>query len=288
MSLAEFAGPDRLDIAGRAALVAAALRSRGVPALRIVFGAGLWGKPGTLPQPVVLVDPSKVGLPVGQYLLPNVPVAFDVIRNALGITPPWLSEIHALVRPTPLPQAQVGDQISLPTPGRVGCRASWNGGSGFLTAGHVALAKGGQIYYGSNVLLGTVEEVSNPNGQGSTMMPDVGVVRAAPGVQISTTLGGTCSAGPNAAVDVHVGTVTSADIMGLCSFVYVPSVNGTYGDTYFTTQSVTVGGDSGAAVAIGNDIVGLVVAGTSNYTTYIQDIRYLVANVPSGVTGLTV
>jgi hypothetical protein len=83
--------------------------------------------------------------------------------------------------------------------------------------------------------------------------------------------------------------------MGFCSFVHWPKVGGTCGDTYFTTSSISTGGDSGAA-AIDNasNMVGTVIGGTAGYTTYIQDVRYQLAQAAHAVTpasslpGLTV
>lgn len=45
MSLAEFAGPEGLDLAGRAALVATAVQSRGRDSLEVVFSVGLMKDP---------------------------------------------------------------------------------------------------------------------------------------------------------------------------------------------------------------------------------------------------
>ena len=290
MSLAEFAGPERVDIAARAALVASALQGRGPGALEVVFSAGLMVEAEFeyRMQLMAMVTSKRVEQAPGRYFLPQVPTAMRIVVAALGLAEPpgWLHEIRALVMPPPEPQLAPGDPITHPTPGRVGCGASWNGGSGFITAGHVAQKVSTSIKNGGTSL-GTVLFANDPRGNVSPSA-DVGVVELAPGVTFSSPLSGTCAAGPNAAVQVFKGGGASARIMSFAPFVYVPSINGTYGDTYSTTQSVTSGSDSGSAVGLGTANVGIVVAGTANYTTYIQDVRYLVAAATPSVPGLTV
>ena len=75
-------------------------------------------------------------------------------------------------------------------------------------------------------------------------------------------------------------------------FVYWPRIGGTYGDAYLTTTSISSGGDSGSAVvdALTNSVIGLVVGGLAGMTTFIQDVRYQVAQAAAlgGLHGLTV
>jgi hypothetical protein len=288
MSLAEFAGPEQVDLAARAALVATSLQGRGREALEVVFSAGLMVEPVRGMQVMVMVASGMVEQPPGRYLLPEVPRAMQVVAAALGLpaAPGWVNEIRTLVMPPPEPQLAPGDPITNPTPGRVGCGASWTGGNGFLTAGHVAQKAKTSIMNGTTGL-GTVLFANDPTGN---MSPgaDVGVIELASGTTFTPSLSGTTAAAPNDSVQVLKGGSASADIMSFATFVYLPSISGTYGDTYSTTQSVTSGGDSGSAVGLSGANVGIVVAGTTNYTTYIQDIRYLIAAAKPSVPGLTV
>lgn len=294
MSLARFAGRDQADVAGRAALFSSALQSRGPAALQVIFGAGLIAADdGSNPrlEAVAFVNPDYVDeKPTDRRQnLRDVRVAFEVARQATGYDADnWLGDIRAWVLPPPLLQISPGARILASRAGTIGCEVSWASGTGFLTAGHVAGVKGHDVLAAKRKI-GTVEYVNDPRNCGTAPQADIGIVSYASGVALSPppALSGATVAGANSAVTVHTLKGASAQIMGYCSFIYLPSIHGTLGDTYFTTASVTAGGDSGCAVSSGNGIVGLVVAGTTNFTTYIQDIHYLLGQAGSASSGLT-
>jgi hypothetical protein len=96
MSLAEFAGPGRLDIAARAALISSVLQSRPIVDDDPVLGAGLvlWEKELF---PVVVVEKERVVSGAGHWPLQEVSEAYQIIRLALGRPDPeWLSEVGSV------------------------------------------------------------------------------------------------------------------------------------------------------------------------------------------------
>ncbi len=296
MGLAQFAGRERLDIAARAALLAGALQSSGSAAMEVIFGAGLIAlDDSSIPQlvPVALVNSEKVDHPRGQTSLSEVGQALQIANNALGLDAnSWLEGVRAWVMLPPSLRLSPGDRISSPAIGKIGCAASWTGGSGFLTAGHVAQAYGKDVYVGGSHV-GTVAYANDPRNGGTAIEADIGIVEYANGAFISPPprLSGTALASPSSSVTVHARAAASADIMGYCSYIFLPSIYGTLGDTYFTTKDVTSGGDSGSATSAQNSVVGIVVAGSAGFTTYIQDIHYLLAQSgpqASGLKGLIV
>lgn len=292
MSLADFAGPERLHIAAYGALIADALQSRGLSAMRLIFGAGLGQSPelGDGLRPVVLVSAEDADHEAGLFRLTEVKSAWNTLSGALQSEPEWLNEVGAFIAPFPEVHGTPGDNISIPAVGRMGCGVSWNGGNGFVTAGHIALARGRDVYSGGTKV-GTVKFVRNPATSGAAPEADVGIVESSAGTVFSSRLAGTSLCRPNDPVIIHKSRQTTASIMGLCSYLYISKINGTYGDTYFTRQCATVPGDSGSAVAIGTEVVGIVVAGTPQYTTYIQDIRYVLSRCSQphgGLSGVSV
>ncbi len=107
--------------------------------------------------------------------------------------------------------------------------------------------------------IGTVVYANDPRNQGTTPLADIGVVEFATGVafQPPRALRGTARAAANSQVTIHARTHHTAVIMGYCSYVFLPAINGTYGDTYFTTTNITSGGDSGSAAYCGSCVIGL-------------------------------
>jgi len=135
MSLAEFAGQERLGIAGNAALLASSLQ--GNPTNReLLLGAGLGVFPNKQElRPFLLVAKERVEFPGGVYELQQIAIALEAATSVLGAQPDWLRKAWALVLPSPQPHVSPGSSISVPNIGTVGCQTSWSGGNGFLTAG---------------------------------------------------------------------------------------------------------------------------------------------------------
>jgi hypothetical protein len=291
MGLVQFAGRERFDVAERAALISSALQSS-LPAPEFLIGAGLGMFQGEL-RPIVLVaqELTRVSQP-GMYALSEIDDAWGAVVNVLGgqPEPEWLRFTGAFVLPSPVPYVAPGGSISSPNIGTVGCQASWTGGNGFLTAGHVAATARAQVFDG-RTLLGTVKWAHDPAGGGTAPQADISVVELPPGIAFTGALGAAAAAGPNTSVTVCAGARAAGIIMALCTFVYWPRIRGTYGDTYLTTTNISSGGDSGSAVVDShNNVVGLVVGGSANATTFIQDINYQIAQARSlgGLTNFTV
>jgi hypothetical protein len=289
MSLAEFAGPNRLEIAAQAALISSILQSN-IARLGRILGAGLVMSQNEL-HPFVVIAQENTDTSPGMRPLSQVRDAWEFIESILGSPPDWLSSMWAFVIPSPEPYIAAGDPISSPNIGTVGCQASWTGGAGFLTAGHVAPTAGVGVFNG-RVRLGTVKYANNPAGSGTAPQADISVVELPAGTTFTPRLGTAAAASPNSSVIVRSATVARGTIMALCSFVYWPRIGGTYGDSYLTTTAISAGGDSGSAVvdANTNAVIGLVVGGSAGMTTFIQDVRYQVAQAAAlgGLAGLTV
>jgi hypothetical protein len=284
VSLAEFAGGDRLELAARAALLADIIRAS-YPRHPLLLGAGLVDDRGLSPAVIIAEDPKQ--FESGIYRLREISDAYGLIGRALGAEPEWLSDAVAFVIPSPELYVSAGDGISSPNIGTVGCQAAWTGGHGFLTAGHVAPTVNQTVFNG-RTQLGTVRFASNPANGGTTIGADVAVVELASG-QSFTGLGQAVAAGPKTSVTVKAAKSVSGTIMGFCSFIYWPRANGTYGDTYLTTGAVSTGGDSGSAVVDqNNDVVGMVIGGTAKVTTFIHDVRYQVAQAILSLPGLKI
>jgi hypothetical protein len=294
MSLAEFAGRERLDVAMHAALITSVLQSR-YPLSHFLLGAGLVTdgnkfQPANSSDlyPMVVVSQELSGFDANIYLLGQVRDALGMVIDALGTEPSWLLQARAVVIPSPEAHASAGGSISSPNVGSVGCQASWTGGNGFLTAGHVAPTVNQNVFDG-RTQLGTVRFANNPANGGTAATADVSVVELSSGLSFSPMLGKAVAAGPNAGVTVKNSGSQKGTIMGFCSFLYWPKVNGTYGDTYLTTSAISTGGDSGCAVVDGNgDVVGMIVGGASKMTTFIQDVRYQRNHAGSSLANLTI
>lgn len=141
----------------------------------------------------------------GMHALSQVNDAWGFIESALGTQPDWLPLMGAFVIPSPEPYLAAGDPISSPNIGTVGCQASWTGGTGFLTAGHVAPTAGVGVFNG-RTRLGTVKYANNPAGSGTAPQADISVVElpTGPGAPIfAPLLGAAAPAPPNSSVTVR-------------------------------------------------------------------------------------
>jgi hypothetical protein len=289
VSLAEFAGPDRLETAAHATLIGSSLQSV-LQNRRLLLGSGLGIFQEEL-RPIVVVARERVKHREGWYALTELEDAWGTVVTALGAEPEWLRWTGAVVIPSPEPHVGAGQPISSPNIGTVGCQVSWNGGSGFLTAGHVAPTANAGVYDG-RTRLGTVRFANNPAGGGTAPQADVAVVELPTGASYTPALGRATAAVPNTPITVLSSSGAKGVIRGLCSWFSWPSIRGTYGDTYLTGTPVSTGGDSGSAVVDGsNGVVGLIVGGAAGMTSFIQDVGYQIRQVAAlgaGLPGLTV
>ena len=272
-------------IEDRARIIGALAASAGWEAGCLGAGAGL--RDGEL-RPMILGDAGRLGLP------PNLParlidlsILAAPFAAALGATPDWLAQVDVLpIRPPGL-SAAPDDAIATPNPGRVGCGVAWAAGSGFLTAGHVAPS--GAVA-GPAGTLGTVLWQNDPSGGGAGGSPeaDIAVVELDPGR--SWTASSVVAASVSAATAVTIPcTGNSGSVMGYVSWYYIPSANGIWGDSYFTTTAITAGGDSGGtAVDSSGAVVGHVVATSPGCMSFLQDVNYQLGIALRHVSGLTV
>jgi hypothetical protein len=293
MSLWDFArlaGSEGLQEADFASVLASALRRFGPGAWALAPGAGLMWRNNKL-RIVVLVDAKRSELEPGI----TIPVSqstsmLSLTTAALGRQPEWISLIDVFAIHPPERQAAPGGQITGPSVGTIGTQVGWSGGSGFLTAGHVAPAVGAAVYDGSNCI-GSVVWSNDPAGHGGAIEPDVAVIELQPNVTISNPIRGKAIAGPAAAISV-LSSGTTGMIMGLTQFLYMQTQNATCGDTYFTTGQITTGGDSGGPVMSGTDVIGHVVGASPGITSFVQDVDYQLREAAnplrSGLTGLRI
>ena len=163
--------------------------------------------------------------------------------------------------------------------GTRGFDVTWTGGSGFLTAGHVApVLKGGILDASLSTIVGEVQAFSDPNGSGYAPKRDVAVVRwwrrdlwqaHYPRLTGVGATGGSL-------IDVHRPTgQVRATVTAYAPYWVSSVISGTYGRVYVTTQCVTTDGDSGAAALTpSGGAVGTVVAGIPGFATLVQDVRY--------------
>jgi hypothetical protein len=168
---------------------------------------------------VVVAEAKDAALQIRK--LSDHPEIDNIVREALRDSPDWLSDVGIIVITPPEPQIAPGDPISSPNIGTVGCRVSWTGGYGFLTAGHVATASGRNVYDG-RTLLGTVRFSQNPTGGGTARCADVAVVEAAFGTQFSSGYSGAANAPPNTNVTIVNSRSPGSTIIALASYFYLP------------------------------------------------------------------
>jgi len=301
MNLLTFVGEEQEQIAERASLLHIALldsNSETNPYLKTIFGAGVDYHPDEkrLVQVLLVDSPEEEG--PGKFL--NI---FDdndtlyLVRAALGRDLRWLEEIYVCPQPAPDLQLKVGDRISSNKVGTTGAGVSWHNGkliNGFLTAGHVA-PNGSYVHrrgIGSSRSqhVGTTRHCGFRTGYPNMPIADVSVVELKQNQPVTPSFRGTSAAKANDAVYIHgpIRQPKAAKVMGFCTFVYVPKINATLGNCYFTTRHATRAGYSGATVSDkkNSSVIGIVVAGTRRFTTYVQSIDYVISSVPQNSKGL--
>lgn len=296
MSLLSFLGTNSEQLAQRVSLVHIALldyNSAKNACLETIFGAGVCYLKGKGLVPLLLISKDKTSLRAGFHNIREDPNVFSEVKRAVGGNSDWVHDIFIRVLPPPEIQAQVGDRIASASFGTAGAGVTWQNGSGFLTAGHVA-PQGGNVTlrgknWGGRTKIGTTRYCGYRVGTPNSPMADVSVVETTSGQQYQSSFSGTAKAQANQSVAIH-GPIsgTTATIMGYCTFVHWPNTNATYGNCYFTTNHATRRGHSGSAVSTVNngDVVGMVVGGTPNFTTYIQEMDYVLSSVPQTGTGM--
>jgi hypothetical protein len=288
MSLYEFAGPDHRDIAHNAAVLCTALLTRGFPLMHWFPAAGLLAPDGDPDDLMIFVvkRPWAEGPELGsRHLLREVDEeSLYVLSNAIGEFPDWLGEVLAWTLPAPDPQvAMGGDILHGVMRGTRGFDVSWNGGAGFLTAGHVAPASKGKVFDARFSFVGEVQAFSDPRGSGNAPAADAAVIEwhstytnRPQAAQLNAV---PARGGDPLSLQLRTGPQPSA-VNAFAPYWLSSTIAGTYGDVYATTQCVSAPGDSGAAVINANgDAVGTVVAGAPPFTTLVQDVSYQLSGI---------
>jgi hypothetical protein len=218
-------------------------------------------------------------------LLPLREPEFAFIQGAIGedfgerAHNPF-DDLLVFVAAPPVAQASPGDcLVTSTTIGTLGSPVAWNGGYGFLTAGHVASAGTAayEIVHGKSVPLGNVVFSQTASGPGTTGSADVAVIEVASGPAPSNWLRGKVRvAGAGDDVDVMLHSPQTSTLKGMFQWLYFPASKLTFGSVYMTDNQITQQGDSGAVSVIHNtsDVIGHVVGATANVASYIQEIDY--------------
>src|SRR5260221_1507589 len=203
------------------------------------------------------------------------------IERLLGARPPWLNDVSLFGVTLPEPQLSTGDAVACRNPGSAGCNVRWPGGTGFLTAGHVAGPS--QVPFYSGQQIGFIVYSNDPNNHGTQIEADVALVELNPGVAMTNPFNKSSVAGPNAVVrpvsHKHAGRRgPQTNVRAVAPWFYAPTLQGTWGDVYLTTGVVTQSGDSGAPVVDAADaIIGHVVGAMTGVGTLVQNVHYQIS-----------
>jgi hypothetical protein len=287
MSLWDFArlaGSQDQSEADLAWQLAAGLLEAGVrDGLALTPGAGLIWHNNWLAISI-LADVARVNsaatdaqLVAGQVVpLEGIAVLRERVAQALRGQPRWMWKIMVLGINEPSLQVSPGQVITGPHKGTVGTPVKWSAGSGFMTAGHVTPSVGTDVFE-NTMKIGSVAWANDPAHHGTSIEPDVAVVELLSGMSASSNLTGPSLAGPNAPITV-VSSGATDTVIGFNAFLYMTGQNATCGDIYMTGHEITQPGDSGGPVVLSNgtgtDVIGHVVGGSSNVTSFIQDMQY--------------
>jgi hypothetical protein len=215
------------------------------------------------------------------------PTAEAAVKQTLGNP---FGDVKLLRIPELTRKAAAGTAVYGALQGTAGPEAKWASGkhTGFLTAGHVAVGTR-QVDDGAGNPLGTTICAFDPGTVSSGTRPnvDVALIEVAAGAVTTRFPQGTPLKG-SAGVDLYLGTgARPSTVLGMIAWYLWPSVGGTYVDLYMTNAACTVPGDSGAVVTASGlkEAVGMVVGGTTTFTSYIQDIARQITTLQS-VAGL--
>jgi hypothetical protein len=295
MSLYEFAGNENAAIAERAAMLSVALLTN-AGALGTYPAAGLilpdYAPKQLMPFVVKRLSDTATEDVGRQRPLSEVEADYARIRDLLGGEPEWLKGVVLWLLPDPDPQLALGSDILHGlNQGTRGFDVTWTGGSGFLTAGHVAPAMSARIDDLAGTKVGEVVAFQDAYGTGTTPSCDAAVVEwdAGKAPAIAPPSRSTAAATATTTLTIHLsrGTPTIA-VTACASFWHSTRISGTYAQVYATATCVTVGGDSGAAAEDrSRNAIGTVVAGIAGVTTLVQDVRYQISSL-GGLAGLSV
>lgn len=241
-----------------------------------VFGVGILRRGGS--NSVVLLQPLAASAEQTTLLRaplidpnsdPSVQRALKVADISVGSHDLKILRIPRLIR-----QAIAGTVVIGTTSGTVGPAATWAGYQGFLTAGHVAIGTTRVDDVNGNQLGSTVHALfpGTPSGA-SPPNVDVALIRVGNGVA-TTKFNQAPPLTQQSPVDLHLsGGLKNSTVLASIGWYFWPGY-GNYVDLYMTNAACSAPGDSGAVVTVtgSQDAIGMVVGGTTTFTSYIQDI----------------
>jgi hypothetical protein len=249
-----------------------------------LLGAGVFSD-GRHEAPMVLVDAE---------LAPELPrgtaVAIGESETGYGLAA-RLAELAGesvtsrtvlLAVPSPEPQFAPGQRAQCA--GRQGTFGAWVRNSAgerrILTAGHVVTGVGA-IVHDARGGTAQVEAFEDPAMSPPDLpVADLAVLNVLSGVDRS---GGNWTGPPQVARGGEPLTgygaqsrTTHGEVLAFCTFCAVPRMGGQWSNTYMTQASMSVGGDSGGPVVHSDtgSIVGHIVGGAEDLTTWVQEIDY--------------
>ncbi len=252
---------------------------------RGVYGAG-----------VIIVNGEEHPLLLcNENIAPSQPTSLREIKNIQGLENliPGMREDQVLRNTmvwgieTPVPHYGPGGPVECSRrSGTFGALVTTPEGKvGVLTAGHVGIQLGAKAWADGKAngkIIGEVTYTKDPATQlPGTPSADVAVITiedASVNVFKPTIkIGKTIDAKPADKLENCCARQHVVDgVMAFADFVFIPSMAAPWGKVYMTQGPISVQGDSGAPVLLeGTDlIVGHIVGGSPNSTSFIQDIDY--------------
>lgn len=287
MNLLQFATPEFETEADIAAQLALAILTGGPEAVFRFNTAGLLTptRDDLRVVPFVAVAPDSGGfepvqpIPISEFY--DADKVRDDLLSLFTVTPPWLDRIWVWLLPPVLPLTAPGRAIAQSDSGSSGFRVTWNGRTGFLTAGHVARDVSIDVTSddASRNPLGRVRASQVPDNSGATPSRDVATVEDHPDLSPPPAPGLQSVRDKRAMADKDIEMRTRRGpvpdwIRAFSPFYSSRAINGCYADVYQTGDGNSRPGDSGSAVLTSDDgsALGTVVAGTPGHVTLIQDI----------------
>jgi hypothetical protein len=172
----------------------------------------------------------------------------------------------------------------------------WGGGHGYLTAGHVAQAKGNAVYDSTGSKLGDVVSVRTGSsavlGGCTSSSVDVAVIDPAPGIPAVTAgITGTGTASPHANVNVHTALGPKAALIyAATQWWWMSGAGVALTQVYLSGTSVTTPGDSGGTVTLSASphvLIGHVVGGNAVLSCF-QEVDHQLAEIRGDPTFSTI
>ncbi len=297
MALWEF-GSDR-DAAGRALLFAAALLDgpRGTDFTEVapfgwkhrICGVGLVAKDQTQVVPALFIERTDPIFELSALDWREVPEARNGLREAFGANLDWVGNVVAVpVAPSSLHARSGGPVNVLGQNGQLGAPVTWDGDSGYLTAGHVGQLVNENAYdengvnFGRVVFVRTASPIQPQGCAGSSV--DVAVIRLNRDLPHNNNLliASIAAPQPDGRVEVHTRRgVKIAQIYGAARWWYVSGGRVTLTEVYLSSRGVTQAGDSGGPVLLAGatgQIIGHIVSG-GTATSCFQDIAHQLSEI---------